>query len=81
MYNTCYRVYSSFQGWKIIGIKEDLTQVVDLIGSVIKDEPGANYLVIEHNRDFGMDIPIANIYCIEDFLIFKEEYKPKQKRK
>lgn len=79
--NLSYRVYSSYQGWKLIGIKQEIPQVIELIGTKIKEEVNVQYLVIEHNYDLDMDIPFKNIYGIEDFLIFKKEYSPKQKLK
>lgn len=81
MNNLSYRVYSSFMGWKLIGIKQEIPQVIELIGTKIKEEVNAQYLVIEHNYDLDMDIPFKNIYGIEDFLMFKKEYSPKQKLK
>lgn len=81
MNNLSYRVYSSFMGWKLIGIKQEIPQVIELIGTKIKEEVNAQYLVIEHNYDLDMDIPFKNIYGIEDLLMFKKEYSPKQKLK
>lgn len=81
MNNLSYRVYSSFMGWKLIGIKQEIPQVIELIGTKIKEEVNAQYLVIEHNYDLDMDVPFKDIYGIEDFLIFKKEYSPKQKLK
>lgn len=81
MNNLSYRVYSSFMGWKLIGIKQEIPQVIGLIGTKIKEEVNAQYLVIEHNYDLDMDVPLKDIYGIEDFLIFKKEYSPKQKLK
>ena len=81
MNNLSYRVYSSFMGWKLIGIKQEIPQVIELIGTKIKEEVNAQYLVIEHNYDLDMDVPLKDIYGIEDFLIFKKEYSPKQKLK
>ena len=81
MNNLSYRVYSSFMGWKLIGIKQEIPQVIELIGTKIKEEINAQYLVIEHNYDLDMDVPFKDIYGIEDFLIFKKEYSPKQKLK
>lgn len=81
MNNLSYRVYSSYQGWKLIGIKQEIPQVINLIETKIKEEVNAQYLIIEHNYNLDMDVPFKNIYGIEDFLIFKEEYKPKQKIK
>lgn len=79
--NLSYRVYSSYQGWKLIGIKQEIPQVIELIETKINEEVNAQYLVIEHNYDLDMDIPFKNIYGIEDFLMFKKEYSPKQKLK
>lgn len=79
--NLSYRVYSSYQGWKLIGIKQEIPQVIELIETKINEEVNSQYLVIEHNYDLDMDIPFKNIYGIEDFLIFKKEYSPKQKLK
>lgn len=79
--NLSYRVYSSFMGWKLIGIKQEIPQVIELIETKINEEVNSQYLVIEHNYDLDMDIPFKNIYGIEDFLIFKKEYSPKQKLK
>lgn len=81
MNNLSYRVYSSFMGWKLIGIKQEIPQVIELIGTKIKEEVNPQYLVIEHNYDLDMDVPFKDIYGIEDFLIFKKEYSPKQKLK
>lgn len=81
MNNLSYRVYSSYQGWKLIGIKQEIPQVIELIETKINEEVNAQYLVIEHNYDLDMDIPFKNIYGIEDFLMFKKEYSPKQKLK
>ena len=81
MNNLSYRVYSSFMGWKLIGIKQEIPQVIELIGTKIKEEVNAQYLVIEHNYDLDMDIPFKNIYGIEDLLMFKKEYSPNQKLK
>lgn len=81
MNNLSYRVYSSYQGWKLIGIKQEIPQVINLIETKIKEEVNAQYLIIEHDYNLDMDVPFKNIYGIEDFLIFKEEYKPKQKIK
>lgn len=81
MNNLSYRVYSSFMGWKLIGIKQEIPQVIELIGTKIKEEVNSQYLVIEHNYDLDMDVPFKDIYGIEDFLIFKKEYSPKQKLK
>lgn len=74
MSNLSYRVYSSFKGWKLIGIKQELSQVVDLLESSIQKETNARYLIIEHDSIQDMDIPYKNICGIEDFLIFKEEF-------
>lgn len=79
--NLSYRVYSSFMGWKLIGIKQEIPQVIELIETKINEEVNSQYLVIEHDYDLDMDIPFKNIYGIEDFLIFKKEYSPKQKLK
>ena len=73
MSNLSYKVYSSFKGWKLIGIKEELSQVLDLLESSIQKETNARYLIIEHDSIQDMDIPYKNICDIEDFLIFKEE--------
>ena len=73
MSNLSYRVYSSFKGWKLIGIKQELSQVVDLLENSIQKETNARYLIIEHDSIHDMDIPYKNICDIEDFLIFKEE--------
>lgn len=81
MNNLSYRIYSSYQGWKLIGIKQEIPQVIELIETKINEEVNSQYLVIEHNYDLDMDIPFKNIYGIEDFLIFKKEYSPKQKLK
>ena len=59
MNNLSYRVYSSFMGWNLIGIKQEIPQVIELIETKIKEEVNAQYLIIG----------------IEDLLIFKEEYK------
>lgn len=75
MNNLSYRVYSSYQGWKLIGIKQEIPQVIELIGNKIKEEVNAQYLIIEHDRTLNADIPFKTIYCIEDLLIFTEEYK------
>lgn len=81
MNNLSYRVYSSYQGWKLIGIKQEIPQVIELIGTKINEEVNAQYLIIEHDYNLDMDTPFKNIYGIEDFLIFKKEYSPKQKIK
>lgn len=81
MNNLSYRVYSSYQGWKLIGIKQEIPQVINLIETKIKEEVNAQYLIIEHDYNLDMDVPFKNIYGIEDFLIFKKEYSPKQKIK
>lgn len=81
MNNLSYRVYSSFMGWKLIGIKQEIPQVIELIGTKINEEVNAQYLIIEHNSNLDMDVPFKNIYGIEDFLIFKKEYSPKKKIK
>lgn len=81
MNNLSYRVYSSFMGWKLIGIKQEIPQVIELIGTKINEEVNAQYLIIEHDYNLDMDVPFKNIYGIEDFLIFKKEYSPKQKIK
>lgn len=75
MNNLSYRVYSSYQGWKLIGIKQEIPQVIELIGNKIKEEVNAQYLIIEHDRTLNADIPFKTIYGIEDLLIFTEEYK------
>jgi len=75
MNNLSYRVYSSYQGWKLIGIKQEIPQVINLIETKIKEEANAQYLIIEHDRILNADIPFKTIYGIEDLLIFKEEYK------
>lgn len=75
MNNLSYRVYSSYQGWKLIGIKQEIPQVIELIETKIKEEVNAQYLIIEHDRTLNADIPFKTIYGIEDLLIFKEEYK------
>jgi hypothetical protein len=75
MNNLSYRVYSSYQGWKLIGIKQEILQVIELIGNKIKEEVNAQYLIIEHDRTLNADIPFKTIYGIEDLLIFTEEYK------
>lgn len=75
MNNLSYRVYSSYQGWKLIGIRQEIPQVIELIGNKIKEEVNAQYLIIEHDRTLNADIPFKTIYGIEDLLIFKEEYK------
>lgn len=79
--NLSYRVYSSFMGWKLIGIKQEIPQVIELIETKINKEVNSQYLVIEHNYDLDMDVPFKDIYGIEDFLMFKKEYSPKQKLK
>lgn len=81
MNNLSYRVYSSYQGWKLIGIKQEIPQVINLIETKIKEEVNVQYLIIEHDYNLDMDVPFKNIYGIEDFLIFKKEYSPKQKIK
>lgn len=81
MNNLSYRIYSSYRGWKLIGIKQEIPQIMELIETKIKEEANAQYLVIEHNYDLDMDVPFKNIYGIEDFLMFKKEYSPKQKLK
>lgn len=75
MNNLSYRVYSSYQGWKLIGIKQEIPQVINLIETKIKEEVNAQYLIIEHDRTLNADIPFKTIYGIEDLLIFTEEYK------
>ena len=75
MNNLSYRVYSSYQGWKLIGIKQEILQVIELIGNKIKEEVNAQYLIIEHDRTLNADIPFKTIYGIEDLLVFTEEYK------
>ena len=75
MNNLSYRVYSSYHGWKLIGIKQEILQVIELIGNKIKEEVNAQYLIIEHDRTLNADIPFKTIYGIEDLLIFTEEYK------
>lgn len=75
MNNLSYRVYSSYQGWKLIGIKQSIPQVIELIGNKIKEEVNAQYLIIEHDNILNTDIPLKTIYGIEDLLIFKEEYR------
>lgn len=75
MNNLSYRVYSSFMGWKLIGIKQEIPQVINLIETKIKEEVNAQYLIIEHDRILNADIPFKTICGIEDLLIFKEEYK------
>ena len=72
MNNLSYRVYSSYQGWKLISIKQEIPQVIELIGNKIKEEVNAQYLIIEHDRTLNADIPFKTIYGIEDLLIFKE---------
>lgn len=75
MNNLSYRVYSSYQGWKLIGIKKEIPQVISLIETKMQEEVNAQYLIIEHDRILNADIPYKTIYGIEDLLIFKEEYK------
>ena len=75
MNNLSYRVYSSYQGWKLIGIKQEITHVLSLIETKMQEEVNAQYLIIEHDRILNADIPYKTIYGIEDLLIFKEEYK------
>ena len=75
MNNLSYRVYSSYQGWKLIGIKQEIPQVISLIETKMQEEVNAQYLIIEHDRILNADIPYKTIYGIEDLLIFKEEYK------
>ena len=75
MNNLSYRVYSSYQGWKLIGIKQEIPQIIELIETKIKEEVNAQYLIIEHDRTLNADIPFKTIYGIEDLLIFTEEYK------
>lgn len=79
MNNLSYRVYSSYQGWNLIGIKQEIPQVITLIDEAIETENNAQYIVIEHNRDMNMDVPFKSIASIEEFIEFKEEYKPKEK--
>jgi len=38
MNNLSYRVYSSFMGWNLIGIKQEIPQVIELIETKIKEE-------------------------------------------
>lgn len=75
MNNLSYRVYSSYQGWKLIGIKQEIPQVISLVETKMQEEVNAQYLIIEHDRILNADIPYKTIYGIEDLLIFKEEYK------
>lgn len=75
MNNLSYRVYSSYQGWKLIGIKQEIPQIIELIETKIKEEINAQYLIIEHDRTLNADIPFKTIYGIEDLLVFTEEYK------
>lgn len=75
MNNLSYRVYSSYQGWKLIGIKQEISQIIELIETKIKEEVNAQYLIIEHDRTLNADIPFKTIYGIEDLLVFTEEYK------
>lgn len=75
MNNLSYRVYSSFMGWKLIGIKQEIPQIIELIETKMQEEVNAQYLIIEHDRILNADIPYKTIYGIEDLLIFKEEYK------
>lgn len=75
MNNLSYRVYSSYQGWKLIGIKQEIPQIIELIETKIKEEVNAQYLIIEHDRTLNADIPFKTIYGIEDLLVFTEEYK------
>ena len=79
MNNLSYRVYSSYQGWNLIGIKQEIPQVIALIDEAIETENNVQYIVIEHNRDMNMDVPFKSIASIEEFIEFKEEYKPKEK--
>lgn len=80
MKNLSYRVYSSYQGWKLIGIKTEVEQAISLIENKIYEEK-AQYIIVEHHHDLNMDVPFKSIASEEEFLEFKEEYKPKQKIK
>lgn len=80
MSNLIYRIYSSYQGWKPIGIKTEIEDIIPLIENKIYEEK-AQYIIVEHHRDMNMDIPFKSIASEEEFLEFKEEYKPKVKRR
>lgn len=79
MNNLSYRVYSSFMGWNLIGNAKEISQIIKLIDKHLATEDNAQYIVIEHNKDMNMDIPFKSIASIEEFIEFKEEYKPKGK--
>lgn len=79
MNNLSYKIYSSFEGWKPIGNVKEISQIIKTIDEHIELEDNAQYIVIEHNRDMNMDIPFKSIASIEEFIEFKEEYKPKEK--
>ena len=78
MSNLSYRVYSSYQGWKLIGIKTEIQSVINLIKDHIYSE-NAQYIVIEHHNDLNMDIPFKSIASEEEFIEFQNEYKENKK--
>lgn len=80
MSNLSYRVYSSYQGWKLIGIKPKIEETISLIANKISEEK-AQYIIIEHHHDRNMDVPFKSVASEEEFIEFKEEYKPKVKKK
>ncbi len=78
MTNISYRVYSSYNGWKLLGIDTNVNDVITRIKNRIDIEK-AQYIVVEHHNDQDMDIPFKSIACEEEFIEFEKEYKEKVK--
>lgn len=80
MPNISYRIYSSYEGWKLLGIEVSIENVIKIIKDHIYIEQ-AQYLIVEHHNDQDMDIPFKSIVSEEEFIEFEEEYKEKNKAK
>ena len=78
MSNLSYRVYSSYKGWNLLGIKQEVENTIPLIEDKIYQEK-AQYIIIEHNKELNMDFPYKSIANEEEFIEFKREYKGKVK--
>lgn len=74
MININYRIYSSYGGWKLLGIEINIEDVIKILKDHIYTEH-AQYIIIEHHNDQDMDIPFKSIASEKEFIEFKEEIK------
>lgn len=68
-----YRVYSNIYGWDLLGVKNELPEVVKLIENDMAKKDKVYYLIIEHDYIQDSDRPYRSMRSIDEFLLFKEE--------